>query len=458
MNKTLQDKFRILIVDDERKICEILKEILEKQGYQVDYALNGSQALTMVEQKAIDLVLLDIKMPDIDGIALLKKIKNINPDLSVVIISAFGTVPLAVEALKSGAEDFVEKPLEANRVLTTVKNTLEKIEYKKQSRSFKDELLKGYRIIGESLAIKKVIQFIDRVALTNSAVLILGETGSGKELVARNIHMKSQRATKPFVKVNCAALPGELIESELFGYEKGAFTGAYTRKPGQFEIANQGTLFLDEIGDMSPVAQAKVLRAIEENEIQHLGSTTPIKIDIRLITATNQNLEELVKLKKFREDFYHRINVLTISVPPLRERREDIPILAEHFLRNFCFENNCALKNLTKKANQFLMRQDWPGNVRELKHFIEKMAVLIENTTIDVDNIKQIIDEDRNIARHTFSEDTDNKIEKAKDDFERNYIINVLDQTGWQIIKAAETLGIDRSTLFRKIKRLGIKK
>ncbi|MCX7995652.1 MAG: sigma-54 dependent transcriptional regulator [candidate division WOR-3 bacterium] len=446
-----KQNYKILIIDDETKICEILRDILENEGYSADFATNGTDGLRKIQKDKIDLVLLDVKLPDTDGLSLLKRIKDFDPDISVVMISAFGTVSTAVEALKNGAEDFIEKPLEINRILITIKNALEKIELKRQSTGLKSEMLKEYMVIGESEGIKKVLSLVEKAAPTNSTILILGETGTGKDLIAHNIHLRSQRAGKPFVKVNCAALPGELIESELFGYEKGAFTGAFRRKIGQFEFADKGTLFLNEIGDMGLSTQAKVLSAIEDKEIVRLGGTERIKIDVRIIAATNQNLLKLIKEKKFREDLYHRLNVLTIHIPPLRERLEDIPLLAEHFLTNACVENNRPIKILTKKASQFLKQYHWPGNVRELKYLMEKLAILTTRIELDVNDVLPILEEIKKDSGIQYN------IDIAKEELEKSYIISALQEANGHMGKAAKILGIDRSTLFRKIKKLGIK-
>jgi DNA-binding NtrC family response regulator len=446
--------FSILIVDDEKKIVEILQVILEGQGYNIHRAFNCKDALKIVQKQQIDLILLDIKMPDMNGIDVLQKIKTQYPVISIVMISAFGTISLAVEAMKLGADDFIEKPLERNRVLTTIRNVLEKKELQQQSTHLISEIVKQYRILGETEQIKKVLEFIDRVAATNSTVLITGESGTGKELVARGIHLKSVRAAKPFVKVNCAALPGELIESELFGYEKGAFTGATTRKLGQFEIADCGTLFLDEIGDMSLQAQAKVLRASEDNEIMRLGGVEPFKIDARLLAATNKNLNDMIKQKTFRDDLYHRINVLNIAIPPLRNRQDDIPLLADHFLRNACIESNRPPKYLDTNATRLLMNYHWPGNVRELKHLMEKIAVLADNDTIDGPLLEELLNP---LAAGPGREKAEEDIDNAREKFERQHILDILKKTEWKILEAAKILGIDRSTLFRKMRKLGIK-
>lgn len=447
-------KNNILVVDDEKKICNILSEILKDEGYNVALALNGTDAQQIIGENNIDLVLLDLKLPDIDGITLLRRFKKARPSISIVMISAFGTISKAVDAMKSGADDFIEKPLETTRVLTTIKNALEKSELRKETYLLKSEMKERYKLLGNSEQIRGVLSLIEKVAPTNAIVLIQGESGTGKELVAHSIHNQSPRATKPFVKVNCAAIPGELIESELFGYEKGSFTGATKQKLGQFEAANSGTLFLDEIGDMSLPAQAKVLRAIEENEIRRIGGKKTIKIDVRIITATNKDLRKLMEEEKFRPDLYHRLNVISMKISPLRERQEDIPILAEYFLREACIENNRPLKTLKNSAVQFLKNQKWMGNVRELKHLMEKIAILSENKVIGSGEIAMTM----GFIENNTSIFEGGGIERAKEKFEKDYIISVLNRTGWRMGKTAEILKIDRTSLFRKMKKLGIQR
>ena len=446
--------FNILIVDDEKKICGILSEILKDEGYSVRVANNGKDAQKVIKDDNVDLVLLDLKLPDTNGITLLREFKKAKPGVSIVMISAFGTISKAVEATKLGADDFIEKPLETTRVLTTIKNALERSELRKETNRLKTKMIERYKILGKSEEIKKVLSLIEKVAPTDAIVFIRGESGVGKELVAHSIHNRSFRVMKPFVKINCAAIPEELIESELFGYEKGAFTGASKRKLGHFEFANSGTLFLDEIGDMSLPAQAKVLRAIEEMEIRHIGGSKPINVDVRLIVASNKDIRKLIFEKKFREDLYHRLNVISIKVPPLRERKEDILMLAKYFLREACIENNRSLKGLTGGAMKFLKNQKWQGNVRELKHMMEKIAILSESKEIDSEEIIMAM----GLTKNHLSIINKEGIEKAEEKFERDYIISVLNRTGWKIGKTAEILKIDRTSLFRKMKKLKIEK
>ncbi len=367
---------RILVVDDEQAIRKALKEILEYEKHEVDLAKDGFEAIDKVKNQQFDLMLLDIKMPKIDGIEVLEKIQKINPELPVIIITGHGTVDTAVEALKKGAYDFLEKPLDLNRLLVAVRNALEKKDLVKETKRLRRKIHKSYELIGESAAIEKVKSIIDRVATTDARVLIIGENGTGKEIVARMLHEKSLRAEGPFIEVNCAAIPSELIESELFGHEKGAFTSAYKSRKGKFELANGGTIFLDEIGDMSLAAQAKVLRVLEEQKLSPVGSNKEIKIDVRVIAATNKNLKEEIKKGNFREDLYHRLSVIIIEMPTLNDRLEDIPLLVEYFIGQAAEEYHTPVKSVTDGGIKELQKIKWTGNIRELKNVVERLMIL----------------------------------------------------------------------------------
>ncbi len=367
---------KILVVDDEQAIRKTLKEILEYEKHNVDLAKDGFEAVEKAKKNQYDLVLLDIKMPKMDGIEVLEELQKINPELPVVIITGHGTVDTAVEALKKGAYDFLEKPLDLNRLLVAVRNALEKKDLVKETKRLRRKIRKTYELIGESKAIQQVKEMIDRVAPTDARVLIIGENGTGKEIVARMLHEKSKRAQGPFVEVNCAAIPSELIESELFGHEKGAFTSAYKSRKGKFELANGGTIFLDEIGDMSLAAQAKVLRVLEEQKLSPVGSNKEIKIDVRVIAATNKNLKEEIKKGNFREDLYHRLSVIIIEMPTLNDRLEDIPLLVDYFLKLSAEEYNMPVKSITEDAISELQKIHWTGNIRELKNVVERLVIL----------------------------------------------------------------------------------
>ncbi|MBN2893217.1 MAG: sigma-54-dependent Fis family transcriptional regulator [Bacteroidales bacterium] len=371
---------KILIIDDEQAIRKALKEILEYEKYEVEEAKSGFEGLEKIRNEKFDLVLCDIKMPQMDGIEVLEKIMEFNPDIPVVMITGHGSVETAVEALKKGAYDFIEKPLDMNRLLVSVRNAGEKKELVKETKTLRRKIKKTYEIVGESIEIHKIKDIIDRVAPTEARVLITGENGTGKELVARWMHEKSPRTENPFVEVNCAAIPSELIESELFGHEKGAFTSAHKKREGKFEQANTGTIFLDEIGDMSLAAQAKVLRVLEESKILPVGSNKLVKVDVRVIAATNKNLKEEIKNGNFREDLYHRLSVIIVKMPTLRERKEDIPLLIEHFTKMIANEYNMAVKNYTPEAINELKSLKWTGNIREFRNVIERLMILCEDT------------------------------------------------------------------------------
>ncbi len=376
---------RILVIDDERSIRNTLKDILEYEKYEVDLAEDGPRGLEKIKSGEYDVVLCDIKMPGMDGIELLGKLSGQLDDLPVVMISGHGNIDTAVEAIKKGAFDFIEKPLDLNRLLITIRNAMDKSVLVTETKILKKKVSKRFEIVGNSEAIRKVVEMADRVARTDARVLITGSNGTGKELVARRIHEMSLRASGPFVEVNCAAIPSELIESELFGHEKGAFTSAIKQRKGKFEQANGGTLFLDEIGDMSLPAQAKVLRALQESIISRVGSDTTIKVDVRVVAATNKNLSEEIGKGHFREDLYHRLSVILIRVPALSERVEDIPLLANHFIQQICNEYGMPEKTITEDALRELRKIEWRGNIREFRNVIERLIILCDKKITGAD-------------------------------------------------------------------------
>ena len=369
---------KILVIDDERSIRNTLKDILEYEKYEVDLAEDGKKGLEMVKHTEYDIVLCDIKMPGMDGIEVLGQLNGVSPDSPVIMISGHGNIDTAVESIKKGAYDFIEKPLDLNRLLITIRNAMDKSNLVNEARILKKKVSKKYEIIGESQSIKKVIEMADRVAPTDARVLITGANGTGKELVARRIHDQSNRASGPFVEVNCAAIPSELIESELFGHEKGSFTSAVKQRKGKFEQANGGTLFLDEIGDMSLSAQAKVLRALQENIISRVGGDKHIEVDVRIVAATNKNISAEIESGRFREDLYHRLSVILVHVPALNERLDDIPLLAGHFIHLICSEYGMPEKSITDNAVAELQKINWTGNVREFRNVIERLIILCD--------------------------------------------------------------------------------
>ena len=373
----MKTKKHILVIDDERSIRNVLKDILEQEGFIVDTAEDGEQGLSLFKSNPYDVILLDIKLPRIDGHEVFEKIHNLNPDIPVIIISGHGNIEIAVNFIKQGAYDYLEKPFERlDRLMISIRNATEKKQLLSETKRLKKKINKKYEIIGNSPAIQKVKDLIEKVAPTDARVLITGKNGTGKELVAHWIHEKSNRASGPFVEVNCAAIPSELIESELFGHEKGSFTSAIKQHKGKFEQANNGTLFLDEIGDMSLSAQAKVLRALQENKITRVGGDKQIPINVRIIAATNQDLEKLIAENKFRLDLYHRLSVIKINVPDLKQRLEDIPLLVEHFVNLISEEYNMPKKKFTSKAIEALKKFEWKGNIRELRNVVERLMIL----------------------------------------------------------------------------------
>ncbi len=369
---------KILVVDDERSIRNTLQDILAYEKYDVVLAEDGFEAIEKMEQGPYDVILCDVKMPKMDGIELLDKLKEKDPDVTVVMISGHGTIDTAVEAIKKGAYDFISKPLDLNRLLITIRNAMDKTQLVSETKVLKRKVSKTYDMIGESPAIRQIKEMIDRVAETDARVFITGENGTGKELVARWLHELSNRAKGPFIEVNCAAIPSELIESELFGHEKGSFTSAIKQKKGNFELAHGGTIFLDEIGDMSLSAQAKVLRTLQENKITRVGGEKEIAVDVRVVAATNKNIQKEIEKGNFREDLYHRLSVILIHVPSLNDRKEDIPLLAEHFLNEVLQEQSMPPKTFTEDAFKALKSIHWTGNIRELRNVVERLAILCD--------------------------------------------------------------------------------
>ncbi|WP_319230136.1 sigma-54 dependent transcriptional regulator [Draconibacterium orientale] len=379
---------KILVIDDERSIRNTLKDILEYEKYEVDLAEDGTKGIEKIRSAEYDIVLCDIKMPGLDGIEVLERLVVLAPDTPVVMISGHGNIDTAVDSIKKGAFDYIEKPLDLNRLLITIRNAMDKSTLVTETKILKKKVNKKFEIVGESKAITEIIEMADRVAPTDARVLITGANGSGKELVARRIHDQSNRASGPFVEVNCAAIPSELIESELFGHEKGAFTSAVKQRKGKFEQANGGTLFLDEIGDMSLSAQAKVLRALQESIISRVGGDKHIKVDVRVVAATNKNLANEIDQNKFREDLYHRLSVILIHVPTLNERLDDIPLLASHFIKQICGEYGMQEKTISEKGIKELQKINWTGNIREFRNVIERLIILCDQEITDADVLK----------------------------------------------------------------------
>ncbi|MDL1971498.1 MAG: sigma-54 dependent transcriptional regulator [Candidatus Desulfofervidaceae bacterium] len=444
----------ILIVDDEESICQALTGILTDEGYEVISALNAVEAFKKIEEESPDLILLDIWLPDIDGLEVLQKIKEQNPHIPVIMISGHGNVETAVKAMKLGAYDFIEKPLSWENTIPPVTNALKLFRLTEENIALREKASFRFDLTGQSKAMQRVKEQIRRVAPTNASVLITGENGTGKELVARAIHYYSKRAHGPFIEVNCAAIPDDLIESELFGHEKGAFTGAHTRKRGKFDLAHGGTLFLDEIGDMSSKTQAKVLRVIQEQRFERVGGTKTIQVDVRIVAATNKNLEEEINKGNFRADLYYRLNVVPIEVPPLRERKEDIPLLVEEFLKEFASEIHLGQKKIDEEALHLLMQYDWPGNVRELKNIIERLVIMTPGEVITAKDIPESIAKRKEHSPVDFFS-IDN-FKEAKTLFEREYLRKKLKEYNGNISLTAQAIGLERSHLSKKLKTYGL--
>ncbi|MCP5063339.1 MAG: sigma-54-dependent Fis family transcriptional regulator [Ignavibacteriae bacterium] len=446
----------ILIIDDEIEICESIKMILEYEDYDVDYTTDAIAGLKKLEYNNYNAMLLDIQMPEMTGFEVLKWLKKNKIELSVVMISAYGNLENAIKATKLGAFDFIEKPIDREKLLISIRNAVGTSNLIKENKELRSTLLKEEIIIGESTEIKTVIELVERVAKTDSRVLITGENGTGKELVARAIHRNSKRADKELIEVNCAAIPNELIESELFGHNKGSFTGAIKDRIGKFEQANGSTLFLDEIGDMSLQAQAKVLRAIEDGVITKVGGTSKINVDVRIVSATNKDLRNEIKDGNFREDLFHRLNVIPIKVPPLRERKSDIPLLTKYFTEKICNHNKFALKEFTNDALGVMNNYNWSGNVRELRNIIERIVIMIPNQIIGKEDVKSMLPNIEQKADNLI--DISNSFQEFKEKAEKVFIVKQLEINNWNISKTAEVLDIQRSHLYNKMKKYGINK
>jgi len=444
----------VLVVDDEQNIRDALTGVLKDEGFDVVLAASAEEALKKLDREAPDLVLLDIWLPGMDGVEALKEIKTRYPLLPVIMISGHANIETAVRTTKLGAYDFIEKPLSLDKVIITVEHALEHKRLMEENSALRQKALSKFGIIGISGSIEAMKKDIERVSPTNGWVLITGENGTGKELVARNIHLLSNRSSMSFVEVNCAAIPEELIESELFGHEKGAFTSAVAQKKGKFDLADKGTIFLDEIGDMSLKTQAKILRILQEQTFERVGGVEQISVDVRVIAATNKNLKEQITKGAFREDLFYRLNVIPFHVPPLRERVEDIPLLLEHFLAGYCAESARGEMSVTEEAMDALLNYEWPGNVRELKNLMERLVIMNPSNVITPEDIPAYIrgvqgEQPSNLFRT-------NLLKEARSNFEREFIVRKLKEFGGNIAKTAEAIGIERSHLYRKIKGYGL--
>src|SRR5436309_1202952 len=435
---------RILIVDDEPGIRQSLKGVFEDEGFTTEAVATGEECLEKFAEDTYDLVLLDIWLPGADGLETLRKLRQKSLATHIIMISGHATIATAVTATKLGAYDFIEKPLSLEHILLIARNALSHRRLEQANDLLRHQLEDRFNIVGESIPVKALRKQIAIVAPTNSRVLIYGESGTGKELVSRNIHFMSNRANAPFVEVNCAAIPEELIESELFGHTKGSFTGASEAKKGKFELADGGTLFLDEIGDMSLKTQAKVLRAVEEHSFQPIGAPSAVRVDVRVITATNKNLPNEIAAGHFREDLFYRLNVIPFFVPPLRERREDIPVLARYFMRVFSAEHARGPKDFSAEALDLMIDYSWPGNVRELRNEVERLVIMVEDRVIQP--------RDLSLPNGTITSTKASTLHQARAQYEKEFILSKLRENNWNISQTARLLGLERSYLYRKMR------
>jgi DNA-binding NtrC family response regulator len=445
-----------MVIDDEESMCKFMQIMLKKEGYEVTTTQSSNQALDILKQRNHDLIIADLMMPELNGLELLAKVKNLDPEANFIVMTAYASVDTAIEALKKGAYDYLTKPFKVDEIRILIKKALEQKQMKRENISLKKQLKKEFsfdNFIGSSPQIKEMRKMAERVAQSDSTVLIQGESGTGKEIVAKAIHYYSQRSEKNFVTINCAAIPETLLESELFGHLKGAFTGAVKEKQGLLKVADGGTFFLDEIATTSQAIQVKLLRVLEEKEIIPVGGTKPVEVDVRLITATNADLEQEVKLGKFRPDLFYRLNVFPINIPPLRERKDDIRILVYHFIKKYCGKVNIKEKKISEDTLKKLISYSWPGNVRELENTIERAVLLSKNEEISISELPKKINQNQPL----------NLVEDAKlenptlEEIEKAYIFWVLKNSGWHKSKASQILGIDNSTLYRKIEKYGLK-
>lgn len=457
----------ILVIDDEPGIRQVLTDILQDEGYQVVSAEDGQEGLARLQQTVVDLVILDVWLPKMGGIEVLEIIRKDYPEVEVIVISGHANIDMAVKAIKLGAFDMMEKPLSMDKILTQVRNALEMEALRRENRKLKQTLGASTEMLGETAQIKQIRELVQQAGPTNATVFITGENGTGKELVARLVHEQSKRRKGPFVAVNCAAIPENLIESELFGHEKGSFTGAVSRKRGKFEVAHNGTLFLDEVADLSLAAQAKILRAIQELKVERVGAEESLDVDVRIIAATNKDMKQLVDSGEFREDLFYRLHVVPISVPPLRERREDIPILAEHFLKLFELQilgEETGIRKFNPEAIQRLSNFAWPGNIRQFRNVIQRIVVFAEGPEIGIDDVDAALAEEKR-DQHRFlekrgelSEFYNLSLNDAKDQFERLYLVQKLEESDYNITRAATAMGVYPSNLHGKMKKFGIEK
>jgi two-component system nitrogen regulation response regulator NtrX len=446
-----------LVVDDEQGIRQVLQDVLGDEGHQVIAVEDGFQALEILEKDAVDLVILDVWLPNMGGIDVLKRVRKDWPDIEVVVISGHANINMAVQAVKIGAFDFLEKPLSLEKTITVVENALKLEELKRENRSLKESIFFADEMIGSGEGMSKVTELIEQSAGSEARILILGENGTGKELVAREIHRRSRRATAAFVEVNCASIPETLIESELFGHEKGAFTDAHARRKGKFELANGGTLFLDEIADMSLSTQAKVLRVLQEMTFERIGGEKSVSVDVRVIAATNKNIQEEIRAGRFREDLYFRINVIPIFVPPLRERTEDLQALIDYFMEKFKRPAEAEAKRFSEGALQLLQTYFWPGNVRELKNFTERINIMTEEKVISSDSVRRYLTSRTDWEKDEVLKGFESmKLNEAKDEFEREFLVKKLEENEQNIARTSRALGITPSHLHNKIKKHGI--